>query len=336
MIFLFCAILSSSAVALLLKYTESRGYRRLPVVAANYLAASVLSVILAGGTLVPGRTSGDIFGSFFAEAASVFSGGGTFSADASGAWAIFWGIPSGLLYFLGLISIQRSIRESGVGITGAFSKSAILIPILVSVILWHERPTAWQWSGIILTFVAIALSQSGKGSGQAKVGLSLIFMFLAVGSAELSNKLFQQYALPTYKELFLFTVFFIAFLIATAALFKSRQGFLAWMLRLTAWRRSTGASPVTAYSDKGPEGRNGLFVREFLAGIAVGIPNLFSSYFLIQAFATLNASVVFPFYSAGSIALITLGGVALFGERPTRREYGAIAVVLIAIVLMGK
>ncbi len=313
MLFLFCAILSSSAVALLLKYTESRGYRRLPVVAANYLAASVLSVILAGGTLVPGGTAGDIFGSFFAEAASVFSGGGLFSADASGAWAIFWGIPSGLLYFLGLISIQRSIRESGVGITGAFSKSAILIPILVSVILWHERPTAWQWGGIILTFIAIALSQSGKGSGRAKVGLSLIFMFLAVGSAELSNKVFQQYALPQYKELFLFTVFFIAFLIATAALFKSRQG------------------PF----DKGPEGRNGIFAREFLAGIAVGIPNLFSSYFLIQAFATLNASVVFPFYSAGSIALITIGGVALFGESPTRREYGAIAVVLIAIVLMG-
>ncbi len=289
-------------MALILKYTESRDYRRMPIVAANYLAASALSVILAGGTLLPGRTSGDIFGSFFAEATSVFSGGGIFSADAGGAWAIVWGIPSGLLYFLGLISIQRSIRESGVGITGAFSKSAILIPILVSVLLWHERPTAWQWGGIILTFVAIALSQSGKGSGQAKVGLSLILMFLAVGSAELSNKVFQQYALPQYKELFLFTVFFIAFLIATAALFLER-------------------------------GRPNM--KEFVAGIAVGVPNLFSSYFLIQAFATLNASVVFPFYSAGSIALITLGGVALFGERPTRREYGAIAVVLAAIVLMG-
>jgi len=138
-------------------------------------------------------------------------------------------------------------------------------------------------------------------------------MFLAVGCAELSNKVFQQYALPQYKELFLFAVFFTAFLIATAALFKSRQG------------------PV----NKGPEGRNVLFAQEFFVGLAVGVPNLFSSYFLIQAFATLNASVVFPLYSAGSIALIAIGGVALFGERPTRRELAAIAIVLAAIVLMG-
>ncbi len=302
MLFLFCAILSSSAVALILKFAESRSYRRMPIIVANYLAAALLSVILAGGALVPGRTSGDIFGNFFAEAGRVFADGGIFSTDASSAWAILWGMPSGLLYFLGLIGIQRSIRESGVGITGAFSKSAILIPILVSVLLWHERPTAPQWGGIILTFVAIALSQSGKGNGCGRVSISLLLMFLAVGSAELSNKVFQQYALPQYKELFLFTVFFIAFLIATAALFLER-------------------------------GRPSM--KEFVAGIAVGIPNLFSSYFLIQAFAMLNASVVFPFYSAGSIALITLGGVALFGERPTRREFGAIAVVLIAIVLMG-
>jgi len=313
MLHLFCAILSSSAVALILKFAESRSYRRMPVIVANYLVAALLSVILAGGALVPGDVSSDPFGALAREASPVFVGGSRFSADGSISWAILWGLPAGLLYFLGLVSIQRSIRESGVGLTGAFSKSAILIPILVSVLLWHERPTASQWGGIILTFVAIALSQSGKGNGSGRAGISLLLMFLAVGSAELSNKVFQQYALPQYKELFLFTLFSVAFVVAAWALFKSRQG------------------PF----DKGPEGINRPLVREFLTGLAVGVPNMLSSYLLIQAFASIDASVVFPLYSAGSIALITLGGVALFGERPTRREYGAIAVVLIAIVLMG-
>lgn len=314
MLFLLCAILSSSAVALILKYAESRALRRLPVVAANYLAASVLSVILAGGALIPGGVPGDMVGAFLAEAGGVFSGDGRFSAVGSTGWAVLWGVPAGLLYFLGLVSIQRSIRESGVGLTGAFSKSAILIPILVSVLLWQERPTAAQWVGIALTFCAIALSQSGKKiDGSARVGTGLILMFLSVGSAELSNKVFQQYALPLYKELFLFTVFFTAFLIAAAALLKSRQ------------------DPF----DKGSEGNRRSYPKEFLIGLLVGIPNLFSSYFLLQAFATLNASVVFPLYSAGSIVLITIGGVALFGERPTRRELAAIAIVLTAIVLMG-
>ncbi|HNT27127.1 MAG TPA: DMT family transporter, partial [bacterium] len=201
--------------------------------------------------------------------------------------------------------------------SGAAGKTSVLtytMPFWVMLIAWpvlRERPSPLQWGGIALTFVAIALSQSGKRSG--RIGTGLILMFLAVGCAELSNKVFQQYALPQYKELFLFAVFFTAFLIATAALCKSRQG------------------PF----DKGPEGRNVPFTQEFFVGLAVGVPNLFSSYFLIQAFATLKASVVFPFYSAGSIALITVGGVALFGERPTRRELAAIAIVLAAIVLMG-
>ena len=343
MLFLVCAILSSSAVALILKYAESRALRRLPVVAANYLAASVLSVLLAGGALFPGGVPDDMAGAFLAEAGGVFSGDGRFSAVGSTGWAVLWGVPAGLLYFLGLVSIQRSIRESGVGLTGAFSKSAILIPILVSVLLWQERPTAAQWVGIALTFCAIALSQSGKKiDGSARVGTGLILMFLAVGSAELSNKVFQQYALPLYKELFLFTVFFTAFLIAAAALLKSRQD--------PTEDRPSQPHPAPLRCGEGefgsfsvpekarmrlPEWKKQPILGEFLIGLLVGIPNLFSSYFLLQAFATLNASVVFPLYSAGSIVLITIGGVALFGERPARRELAAIAIVLTAIVLMG-
>ncbi len=303
MLFLFCAILSSSAVALILKFAESHAYRRMPIVAVNYLVAAFLSIILAGGSLVTGEVPSDLFGAIGREMGPVFGGTARFSTDGSIAWAILWGVPAGLLYFLGLVGIQRSIRESGVGLTGAFSKSAILIPILVSVLLWRERPTAWQWGGIVLTFLALAISQYRKGPERARVGKGLMLMVLAVGAAELSNKVFQQYGLPEHKELFLFTLFSVAFIAATASLAAAHQR---------------------------------IALKELLAGLAVGIPNMLSSYFLIQAFATVKAAVAFPFYSAGSVALITLGGVVLFGERPTRREYGAIVVVIVAVVLMSR
>ncbi|HNT27219.1 MAG TPA: hypothetical protein PKH10_03475, partial [bacterium] len=110
MLFLLCAILSSSAVALILKYAEFRAYRRLPVVAANYLAAAILSVLLAGGALIPDGVPDDLVATFLAEASAVFSGSGVFSLGGSIGWAVLWGVPAGLLYFLGLISIQQSIR----------------------------------------------------------------------------------------------------------------------------------------------------------------------------------------------------------------------------------
>jgi multidrug transporter EmrE-like cation transporter len=76
-------------------------------------------------------------------------------------------------------------------------------------------------------------------------------------------------------------------------------------------------------------------LRDSLVGLFVGIPNLFASWFLILALSRLNTSVVFTLYSAGSVVLITLGGVLFFGEQLRRRELFAIGATLVAVVLIN-
>ena len=74
---------------------------------------------------------------------------------------------------------------------------------------------------------------------------------------------------------------------------------------------------------------------EVLTGLVVGIPNFFASFFLINALSRIPASVVFPSYSAGSIALICIGGRVFFGEKLTRRELTAVIITMVALLLIN-
>lgn len=133
-----------------------------------------------------------------------------------------------------------------------------------------------------------------------KPGLILLFFF--GGLAEFSNKIFQKYAISDFKDVFLFTVFFTAFIISIFFTVKVKKP---------------------------------LRKKDILTGIAVGIPNLFSSYFLILSLNTVTTSVAFPLYSAGSIVLINLGGYFIFKEKISSKNKVAILMTIIALVLIN-
>lgn len=78
-----------------------------------------------------------------------------------------------------------------------------------------------------------------------------------------------------------------------------------------------------------------LAVGSILTGFSVGIPNLFSSYFLILALDSLKTSVVFPIYSAGSIVLITFGSFIIFKEKINNKNKMAIILTIIALIMIN-
>ena len=81
--------------------------------------------------------------------------------------------------------------------------------------------------------------------------------------------------------------------------------------------------------------REHLGVREILYGCLVGIPNYGSVFFLLKALTVLPAVLVYPTYSAGTILVISLIGVVAFGERPAKRQWCGLAVILVALVLLN-
>jgi multidrug transporter EmrE-like cation transporter len=304
MFFLILAIICSSSIALIFKYTEGNGMNRYAVTSANYLIAFLVSIIMFLSNNSMNFSSSLSIKKFLSECYSVISSNSTlFSSQSSFIWAILIGSFAGIFFFLSFIYYQKSVHANGVGLSGTFGKLGILIPMIFSIILWNEIPTLLQWTGIALSLISIlVVNFSFKDLSSKSLNWTLILLFIFGGMAEFSNKIFQKYAITEYKNLFLFFVFFIAFLISIFFTFKEKK-------------------PVA--------------FKDLLLGILVGIPNLFSSYFLIVALNYVNTSVAFPIYSAGSILLINIGGFIIFKEKLSKKDTFAVIMTLIALVLIN-
>lgn len=301
MLYLFLSIACSTSIALLLKTSERKNRNRLTVTTANYVVAATVSLLVLmveGGELI-GTTGRDI--SIFPF--RLWDSGQPPSELHSAFWAVMVGVLGGAAYFAGFMTIQHSIRSNGVALTGAVSKLAILVPMSLSVVFWHNYPNVIQTIGILLALAAILLAHlSGKELKRlGQIDLVLLWMFLSVGLGEFANKLFQEYGFARHKGLFLLLVFFTALIISLVALVRQRQ------------RIQSG---------------------DILLGLLVGIPNMLTSLFLIMSFATVPAAVAFPVYGAGTIVLIALGGRILFRERLRKREWVAIGIAVLAVILM--
>ena len=70
-------------------------------------------------------------------------------------------------------------------------------------------------------------------------------------------------------------------------------------------------------------------------GVLLGLPNYFTSHFLLKALSEVPAVVVYPTRGVASIALIALAGVLLFKERLSMRQWISIFAIAAALVLLN-
>ena len=278
---------------------------RYTVTTFNYLIASAVSLFFVLRDGFHGLTLSAAADSFLAQFSNVISRGTAFDLAGSAGWAAAVGIPSGVLYFLGFIYLQKAVRESGVSLAGSFSKMGVLVPMLLAIILWKELPTSLQWVGIALALVSILLANLDLSHPKRLLrGFQpvLLILFLTVGLSEFSNKVYQRYGVLEMKSLFLFFIF-------------------------------TGALMISGY--KTLRSRRRVRLSHIATGIAVGVPNYFASFFLILSLSKLKTAVVFPVYSAATITLISLAGGLFFGERLKLRERLAVVLTVAALILVN-
>ncbi|NLA64232.1 MAG: EamA family transporter, partial [Bacteroidales bacterium] len=274
MFYLFLATLCSATIALIFKHTENSNSNRYLITSSNYFIAFAISLfIMLYKNLLSGIVKADSFLNEFKFLLSQESY--ILSPYSSIIWGVIVGSIAGFFFFSSFIYYQKSVKDNGVGISGTFAKLGILIPMIFSIIIWKEFPETLQWIGIGLSLISIVIvNLSSQSLERFDIKPTLILLFILGGMAEFSNKIYQNYALNDYKAVFLFCIFFVAFSISIIFTLKDKARFN---------------------------------IKDILTGFAVGIPNLFSSYFLILSLDTVKASVAYPVFTAGSILLINLG-----------------------------
>lgn len=294
MFFLIIAVFCVSSINLGFTIAKHRQMNNLNVTLFNYLAAALIgAMLLFQADISPQRLS-------LSSAWGNFSG--SLTPEGSYSFSILFGVAVGFLYIFSLLLTQQSIKTKGTSLTTMFQRTGIVIPILTSAILWNEIPTTLQIIGIISAlFSLVYMNHEGKG---IKLSGLLLAVFITGGVCELSNKLYQMYALEQHKPVFLSAIFTTCVVLCVIYIYTGKR-------------------------------RAPLRLQEAILGTAIGLPNIFSAYFIIKALEQLPTSIVFPVLSVGTILLITLVSSLAFGEKISPKNRLAIAVFLISIVLVN-
>lgn len=212
------------------------------------------------------------------------------------------GCFNGLLYLASFVLFQMNVRRNGVVLSATFMKLGLLVTMVVSVCLYGEIPGVWESLGFLLAVFAIILINYRKESGTVSSKFSLIWLLLCGGMADAMSKIFEESGIPGMGDPFLFFTFATALLLCGIYMVLKGQRI---------------GKP------------------EVLFGLMIGIPNFYSSRFLLGALGKLPAVIVYPVYSVGTILVVTLTGLLLFRERLSKRQWIALSIILAALVFLN-
>lgn len=277
MFYLLLAICSSALVSIFMRLSEAKIHNNTAMLAVNYVMCTAMAALYAGPA--------DLFP----------------KAEGLGT-ALGLGVVGGVFYLGGFVLLQWNVAKNGVVLSATFMKLGVLVPTLMSILLFRESPTAPQLLGLAGAFAAILLIHFDGGGGKVGHGLGLILLLAAGGMADSMSKIYEQLGDPALESHFLFYIFLAALLLCVLLLLVKKQTVGLW---------------------------------EVLFGLLIGIPNYFCSRFLLLALGSVPAVAAFPTFSVGTIVLVSLTGLLCFGERLSRKRWAAMAVILASLALLN-
>ena len=277
MVFLCLAILSSCAIALLMRLSADKVPAGMSMLSVNYLICALLGAGYAGFDLVCPEISG-----FFLT--------------------VLLGALGGILFLAGFMLLQWNAAKNGIVLSSVFMKLGLLVPMALSVLVFRELPTWPQVIGFCIALMAIVALNGKQEGGVGTFRWQLVLLLLLGGSADAITKVFEVLGPAALSNQFLFYIFAVAFALCIVMVLirKERPG-----------------------------------IRELLFGAAIGIPNFFSSKFLLRALADLPAVVVYPSFSIATMLITTLAGVLFFKERLGKTQYLALGAIVAALFLLN-
>ena len=277
MLYLILAIASSALVSIFIRLSENYVKNNISMLCMNYMMCLMLAV---------GYTGMD----------KVFETGEGFGT------AIGLGVVNGILFLASFVLLQINVRRNGVVLSATFMKLGVLVPTLLSVIAFREKPEVQQVIGFLIALMAIVLINFEKGQGEAGFKIGLLLLLLGGGSGDAMAKIYDEVGAAQFEEQFLCFTFASALVLCVILAIKKQQ-------KLTK--------------------------TDILFGLLVGIPNYFSARFLLKAVGEVPAVVAYPTYSVATIVVISLVGMLCFKEKITKRQQAAIGIILVALILLN-
>ena len=291
MLYLLGSIVLTSYLTLAFKACEKYGVTIFQAIVFNYITCVIT------GSIVNGQ--------FPVNAAAIQT-----------PWFV-WACVMGLLFISIFTVIGITAQKNGVAVASVANKLSLIIPVMLSVYLYHETVAGWKLVGVLLALVAVVLTcypPSQKGEKSASAGNPMVYLLpfiLFIGSGLLDaliNHLQQNYVNEENKNAYLVTGFFSAATIGSLLLsyqFISKQMTFAW--------------------------------KNLLAGVLIGVPNYFSIWCLVRFLknSPWQSSASIPVNNMGIVLFSAVVAWLLFKERLSLINWLGILLSLIAIYFIA-
>ncbi len=218
-----------------------------------------------------------------------------------------FGVVLGLLFFAGFFVFAMAISKTGASLSAVSSRLSVIIPVGLSIIIYNEVPSTFQSAGIILALITILLfyfsiRKFSSGSFNKTDYMYLVLLLAAIGLNDFCLKIFQNWRPADEKNFFIFIIFSFAFIYSFSYVLLKK-------IRIDYRTVSTG--------------------------LLLGIPNVFSSYFMLDALNSLPAVIVYPSINIGIIVLTTFAAFLIWKEKLNVYGWWAMGSGIAAIYLLS-
>jgi drug/metabolite transporter (DMT)-like permease len=191
------------------------------------------------------------------------------------------------------------------------TKMSLVVPVVFGVLVYKETLGFLKVIGILMALAAVYFASIKKREVSFKRSYLIlpILVFLGSGIIDTSIKYVQEVHIKEEEfPLFSATVFAAAAFVGLVfIIFKALKSQLK------------------------------INFKNILGGIALGIPNYFSIYYLLRALQnpTMNSASVFTINNVAIVMLSTLLGIILFKEQISPKNWAGIFLAIISITLVA-
>lgn len=237
-----------------------------------------------------------------------------FKVDFSSIFSAQWlpiALIIGIIFFVVFHLFALCTQKISITMTAMSSKMSVIIPVIVSIIVFKEELGSIKIIGILLTLISLffILKSDKSNPINTKYLFVPILIFSLTG---ISDSLFKI-AQTTYQinsgigsAQFVSTIFGVSFIVSLISI---------------------------PFFKKNPKD---LFIpKNIIGGTILGLINFFAVFFFTYSMINYSGSYFFPIFNSGVVAISAIFGFLFFKEKISKINIFGLILALAAIVLMN-
>jgi drug/metabolite transporter (DMT)-like permease len=230
-------------------------------------------------------------------------------------------VPLGGIFIAVFYLIGQTAQRISLSTASVANKMSVVIPVLFSVFFIGESLSLLKTGGVVLALLAVYLSTRtapgktvSEGTPASRLVWLPVLVFIGSGIIDTTINAANSFYIRSTEESALFSIatFLSAFIVG------------CFVLLYRIGTKRSGLSDI-------------FNVKNIVAGVALGIPNYFSIYFIFKSLDAkiMTSAQLFPVLNLCNVAISAIVGWMIFKEKLSATNVAGIILALISIVIIS-